>query len=104
MCSSGTALYRVVSIDEGQFLTSDVTNANFKIAWEKLIASKELTCAKTGTAFAALPKPQAVIVDVSRSAFRPHLTGKLTALYFLVFRRNPCCDHQGAERKNGEDL
>ncbi|KAI0664707.1 UDP-Glycosyltransferase/glycogen phosphorylase [Cubamyces menziesii] len=54
---------RVISIDEGQFLTSESIDASFKTTWAKLIASEELTCAKTGTTYSALVKPQAIIVD-----------------------------------------
>ncbi|KAI0333570.1 UDP-Glycosyltransferase/glycogen phosphorylase [Cubamyces sp. BRFM 1775] len=53
----------VISIDEGQFLTSDATNAGFKTTWAKLIVGEELVCAKAGITYSALPKPQAAIVD-----------------------------------------
>ncbi|KAH9901483.1 UDP-Glycosyltransferase/glycogen phosphorylase [Cubamyces lactineus] len=54
---------RVISIDEGQLLTSDAIHASFRTTWAKLIAGEELKCAKAGITYSALPKPQAAIVD-----------------------------------------
>ncbi|KAI9066606.1 glycosyltransferase family 1 protein [Trametes sanguinea] len=54
---------RVLSLGESVALSTDVINEGFKRACVKLVAGQEVQCAKTGKVHAALPPPQAAIID-----------------------------------------
>ena len=48
-----------------EFLALSSGDESFKNAWKALVSEEELVCAQTGTRFAPLPKPKAIILDVS---------------------------------------
>lgn len=48
-------------------MTSLESDEQFKLIWEKLVAEEPITCTKTQEVLPALPKPDAVIIDVSRN-------------------------------------
>ncbi|OSD03898.1 glycosyltransferase family 1 protein [Trametes coccinea BRFM310] len=54
---------RVLSLGNDPGFTTEVVDEGFELACEKLVAGEELRCAKTGRVFAALPPPQAAIID-----------------------------------------
>ena len=66
-------LLRVISIGSMEFLALSSGDESFKNVWKALVSEEELVCAQTGTRFAPLPKPKAIIIDVSTalSSFVP---------------------------------
>nr|VWP02307.1 Trihydroxynaphthalene reductase (EC (T3HN reductase) [Ganoderma boninense] len=57
------ARIRVIAIGDIQFFFSPEGDEQFKTAWKSIIAEEELVCTKTGSRFAPLPKPKAIIID-----------------------------------------
>ncbi|KAI0356299.1 UDP-Glycosyltransferase/glycogen phosphorylase [Trametes cingulata] len=55
---------RVISLGPALFLRSEESDANFKAAWEKLVAGEPVTCQKTQTLHSPWPKPQAITIDL----------------------------------------
>ena len=55
---------RVIAISDVAFLRSDEGDKAFEEAWVTLCEGRELVCMRTGTRFAPLPKPKAIILDV----------------------------------------
>ena len=62
---SFNVIYRVIAIGDIEFFFSPEGDEHFKKAWKSIIAEEELVCTKTGTHHAPLPKPKAIIIDVS---------------------------------------
>ncbi|KAI0674843.1 UDP-Glycosyltransferase/glycogen phosphorylase [Trametes maxima] len=54
---------RLISIGGGEGFKLEQDNIDFAKSWEKLAATDELTCAKTGTTFSAVAAPSAAIID-----------------------------------------
>ncbi|KAI9066607.1 glycosyltransferase family 1 protein [Trametes sanguinea] len=54
---------RVLSLGNDPSFTTEVVDEGFELACEKLVAGEALQCAKTGRVYAALPPPQAAIID-----------------------------------------
>ncbi|TBU44934.1 UDP-Glycosyltransferase/glycogen phosphorylase [Dichomitus squalens] len=54
---------RVISTGNAEFMALTSGDESFKTAWKSLISEEELVCAQTGTRFAPLPKPKAIIID-----------------------------------------
>ncbi|PIL34101.1 hypothetical protein GSI_03812 [Ganoderma sinense ZZ0214-1] len=57
------ACIRVIAIGDIEFFFSPEGDEQFKTAWQSIIAEEELVCTKTGTRYAPLPKPKAIIID-----------------------------------------
>ena len=55
---------RVIAIHEIVALGTDEGDKAFEEAWVTLCEGRELVCVRTGTRFAPLPKPEAIILDV----------------------------------------
>ncbi|EIW63123.1 UDP-Glycosyltransferase/glycogen phosphorylase [Trametes versicolor FP-101664 SS1] len=54
---------RVVSLSATHVMAINGVDDSFKALWLSIAAGEAVTCSKTGTQFAALPPPQAVIID-----------------------------------------
>ena len=65
-------LYRVVSFCDVGFLKL-MDPEFFSKPWRALVQEEELVCAKTGVTFAPLPKPQAIVMDVSGTTYKSWL-------------------------------
>ncbi|KAI1796353.1 UDP-Glycosyltransferase/glycogen phosphorylase [Ganoderma leucocontextum] len=57
------ARIRVIAIGDVQFFFSPDGDDHFKKAWKSVVSGEELVCTKTGTRYAPLPKPKAIIID-----------------------------------------
>ncbi|KAH9858632.1 UDP-Glycosyltransferase/glycogen phosphorylase [Lenzites betulinus] len=55
---------RVATVGLALMMTSLESDEQFKLVWEKLVAEQPITCTKTQEVLPALPKPDAVIIDL----------------------------------------
>ena len=59
------AAFRIVSIGHIDMLAPSPDDPKkFENAWKTLMAEEGPVCARTGTCYPAVPKPNAVIIDV----------------------------------------
>ena len=58
-----TASFRIASIGNIKLMAPDA-GGNFARIWSILMAEQSIICARTGATCPALPKPNAVIIDV----------------------------------------
>ena len=63
-----------MAIGDIEFIFSPEGDAQFKTAWKSIVSEEEIVCTKTGTRYAPLPKPRAIIIDVSITTFPSHAT------------------------------
>ena len=62
-----------MSTGPSDFSSTDEADMTFEKAWKTLLEEGELVCAKVGTRFPSLGKPQAIIIDV-RFLSRPAMS------------------------------
>ena len=73
-------ILRVIAIGNVPFFFSPEGDEHFKNAWRSIASSEELVCTKTGTRHGPLPKPKAIILDVSVVTSPAHAPPVLTDL------------------------
>ena len=55
--------------DDTRLMFPSEDDENFGRTWKSIISGEELVCKQTGTRYSPLPKPKAIVIDVSISTF-----------------------------------
>ena len=98
LLTSGSGVFRVISLgDRGEMGLPQGDDVKFENMWKTLIAGDAPVCARTGVIHTALPKPQAVFLDVRvmyTSSLNPD--HESTRLRLLDLRHRRCQHRKGA--------